>query len=85
MTRKRMKLSEAVRQAVRDFDGDQRSLCRLARVSESMLSHFVAGRKTLGLASLDRLVDALQLELRSRPRGRNIVKKTRAKSREGRP
>lgn len=71
--RKRMKLGEAARQAVRDFEGTQRGLCRLAGISESALSHFVAGRKQFSVTRLDRLADVLQLKLRARPRGAAIA------------
>ena len=67
MTRERKKLSEAIRQAVRDFDGSRASICRAAGISEGLLSHFMADRKGLSIASLDRLADALGLEIVARP------------------
>ena len=63
MKPKRPMLSDAVRQAVRDYDGPHASICRAARINEGLLSHFMAGHKSLSLASLDRLADVLGLRI----------------------
>lgn len=63
MERKRPKLSDAVRRAVRDCDGPRAAICRAAGINEGLLSHFLAGQKGLSLASLDRLADVLGLRI----------------------
>lgn len=63
MERKRLKLSDAVRRAVRDYDGPRAAICRAALINEGLLSHFMAGQKGLSLASLDRLTDVLGLRI----------------------
>lgn len=63
MKPKHPKLSEAVRRAIRDYDGPRASICRAAGINEGLLSHFVAGHKGLSLASLDRLTDVLGLRI----------------------
>jgi len=63
MERKRPKLSDAVRRAVREYAGPRAAICRAARINEGLLSHFMAGQKGLSLASLDRLADVLGLRI----------------------
>ena len=66
MGRKRIKLSDAIRQAVRDSELSRAAICRAAKIDEGLLSHFMAGRKGLSVASLDRLADVLELQVVSR-------------------
>ena len=69
MVRKRPKLSDGIRQAVRESRLARVAICRAAGIDEGQFSHFMAGRKGLSIASLDRLADVLKLEVVSRQEG----------------
>lgn len=75
MARTPNRLSDTVREAVKNHDGQRRTLCRAAGIDEGLLSHFMAGRKGLSVASLERLAEVLGLELFA-PRKRRRKGKT---------
>jgi transcriptional regulator with XRE-family HTH domain len=67
MTRKKRHFSDQIRQAV-DASGKSRyRLCKEIGVDQSTLSRFMSGERGLTTPVLDRLADALGLEIVTRP------------------
>jgi transcriptional regulator with XRE-family HTH domain len=63
--------SEQLRQAVRDSKMTRYRISWLTGIAESTLARFIQGERGLSLASIDRLMDALNLEIKSRQRKDN--------------
>jgi hypothetical protein len=59
----REKLSEQIRQAIRDADVSQYRLSFLAQVDPGHLSRFVNGKAGLSLDAIDRIADVLKLRI----------------------
>ncbi len=64
--RKKQPFSEQLRQAVRASDISQAELSRRTEIAESIISRFTHTDAGVSMASIDRLCDALDLELVSR-------------------
>jgi transcriptional regulator with XRE-family HTH domain len=82
MARKRMTFSEQIRAVIENSGTTRYALARQVGVSESALSRFASGERGLNLSTLDRLADALGLEIsvnvqnvkRPSPKGRKPAK-----------
>src|SRR5262245_45884175 len=70
MGRKRVKLSEQIRQAIRDSGRTRREISEAAKVSESLMSRFMSGDSWFSEKYLDRIADVLNLNLQSIKRQR---------------
>ena len=57
------KLSDQIRQAIRDSDISQYRLAFLAQVDPGHLSRFVNGKAGLGLDAIDRIAEVLRLRI----------------------
>jgi hypothetical protein len=64
------KFSEQLRRAVREGESTRYALSKTTGISQAVLCRFVAGTAGMSLESIDRLMDALGLEIRPRKRGR---------------
>lgn len=64
-----------IRQCIRDSDKSRYVLAKECGVSESQLSQLMAGTKGLSYDALERLVEALGMEIIIRPRTRRSSKK----------
>jgi predicted transcriptional regulator len=60
--------SEQLRQAVRDSKMTRYRISCLSGIAESTLCKFIQGDRGLSLASIDRLMDVLNLEIKRRHR-----------------
>ena len=58
-----MKLSDQVRRAVESCPRSRNSVCREAGIDPGAFSNFMAGRRGMSLASLDRLAEVLDLRI----------------------
>jgi len=67
MHRMSQSFSEQLRQAVRDSKMTRYRISWLTGIAESTLCKFIQGERGLSLASIDRLMDALNLEIKARP------------------
>jgi transcriptional regulator with XRE-family HTH domain len=63
MRRKRVKLSEQIRQAIKNSGRTRREISEAAKVSESLMSRFMSGDSWLSEKYLDRIADVLNLNL----------------------
>ncbi len=74
MGKRRVKLSNQIRQAVVACGVTRYSISKATGISESALSRFVSGERGLSLGTLDRLADFLELSIvagkRPKPKGR---------------
>jgi hypothetical protein len=66
----RQAFSEQLRKAVRDNSISRYRLAQLTGIAESTLCLFVRGERGLSLDSIDRLMDTLKLEIKSRKQRR---------------
>jgi hypothetical protein len=64
------KFSDRLRRAVRESEATRYALSKTTGISQAVLCRFVAGTAGMSLDSIDKLVDALNLEIRPRKRGR---------------
>ena len=64
------KFSDQLRRAVRESEATRYALSKTTAISQAVLCRFVAGTAGMSLDSIDKLVDALNLEIRPRKRGR---------------
>jgi transcriptional regulator with XRE-family HTH domain len=62
--------TETLRRAVLDHELSRHAISRRTGVAESVLSRFVRGERGLSSASIDRLVQFLNLEVRPRRKRR---------------
>ena len=60
--------SEQLRQAIRESSMMRYRLAQVTGIAQSTLSLFVRGGRGLSLESIDRLMDALKLEIKRRKR-----------------
>lgn len=63
MTKRRVKLSEQIRRAVKASGLSQYRISKELDVSESTISRFVSGRGGLSMEYLDALADLLELNI----------------------
>jgi transcriptional regulator with XRE-family HTH domain len=63
MSKKRVKLSDQVRQAVDASQLTRYRMCKTLGIAESTMSRFMSGRGGLGMAYLDALADLLGLDI----------------------
>ena len=68
---KPMRLSDQLRQAIRDSEHSRYAIWKATGIDQGVLSHFLAGRRGMSIQSLDLLCEFLRLELRSARRTRN--------------
>ncbi|MCH7702565.1 MAG: helix-turn-helix transcriptional regulator [Planctomycetes bacterium] len=68
---KSMKLSDQLRQAIRESKHSRYAIWKATGIDQAVLSHFLAGRRGMSIQSLDLLCEFLRLELRSARRTRN--------------
>ena len=61
---KRMSIAEQLRRAVNASGLSRAELCRRAGMDQGYMSRVMSGRQPIGAATLNRLADALGLELR---------------------
>ena len=71
MPKKRSSLEDQLRAAIEQSGMSLYRLSLVSGVSDSVLSYFVRGKRSMTLATADRLAQALGLELRQR-RGRKV-------------
>jgi predicted transcriptional regulator len=62
------KFSDQLRRAVRESEATRYALSKTTGISQAVLCRFVAGTAGMSLDSIDRLMDALNLEIRPRKR-----------------
>ena len=67
MGTERLKLSDQVRQAVRDSGMSQYALSRRLGINKGSVSRFMAGKSGLAMVTLDRLADLLDLNITAGP------------------
>jgi transcriptional regulator with XRE-family HTH domain len=71
MGKRRAHISDQLRKAIEGCGVSRYRIARDLGITESLLSHFMAGRKGLSLRVIDRLCEYLGLELRqSKRKGR---------------
>ncbi|MCZ6492671.1 MAG: helix-turn-helix domain-containing protein [Planctomycetota bacterium] len=74
MAKRRVMLSDQVRQAVDDCGMTRYAIWKATGIDQATLSRFVAGERRLSMDSLDRLADLLDLNIttgrRRRSKGR---------------
>lgn len=63
MSKRRIPFSEQIRRAVEATEAPRYRIAKAAGVSESTFSRFMSGHSGLSLAALDKLADALGLEV----------------------
>jgi transcriptional regulator with XRE-family HTH domain len=63
MSRTRQKLSEQLRDAIRESGMSRYAICKEIGIGEATMSRFMAGTSGLSLETLDKLGDLLGLEL----------------------
>ena len=68
---KSMKLSDQLRQAIRESKHSRYAIWKATGIDQGVLSHFLAGRRGMSIQSLDVLCEFLQLDLRPARRTRN--------------
>ena len=71
-SRKPKRLSDQIRQRVRESGYSGYAICKATGLDKGQLSHFLAGHRGLSLASLDILAEFLGLEVvcKSKRKGR---------------
>jgi hypothetical protein len=62
------KFSDQLRRAVRESEATRYALSKTTGISQAVLCRFVAGTAGMSLESIDKLMDALGLEIRPRKR-----------------
>jgi transcriptional regulator with XRE-family HTH domain len=62
-----MKVSRALREALRTADKSRYAISQETGISEAVLSRFLAGKTAIGGDNLDRLAEYLKLELVKKP------------------
>jgi hypothetical protein len=62
------KFSDQLRRAVRESEATRYALSKTTGISQAVLCRFVAGTAGMSLESIDKLMDALNLEIRPRKR-----------------
>jgi len=65
-----MKLTDALRQAIRQSGQSQDTICKATGIDNASLSRFLRGKTGLLQSALDRLVEYLDLELVPRKKRR---------------
>jgi transcriptional regulator with XRE-family HTH domain len=70
MPGRRVKLSEQIRQAIKDSGRTRRDISEAAKISESLMSRFMSGDSWLSKEYLDRIADVLNLNLQPAMRQR---------------
>lgn len=71
MAKRRIKLSDQIRQAVDESGLSRYSICKAAGIDQATMSRFMAGKVGLLLVTLDALADVLGLDITTRAkRGR---------------
>jgi len=63
MEKKRVKLSEQVRRAVKESGLSRYAICKAIGMDQSIMSRFMTGRGGLQQDSLDALADVLRLDI----------------------
>ena len=63
MSKKRTKLSDQVRRAVKESGLTRYAICQETGIDQGAMSHFLAKHRGLSMDSLDRLADLLKLNL----------------------
>ena len=58
-----MKISESIKQAILTSGSSRYQIAKRARVHQSVISRFVRGKSQLTLATVDRICEALRLEI----------------------
>jgi hypothetical protein len=58
--------TDQLRQAVRDSELTRYAICVRTGIDQGTLCRFIKGRRGMSLASVDRLMDCLELEIRPR-------------------
>jgi transcriptional regulator with XRE-family HTH domain len=61
-------IGERLKKAIRDTGLTQRELSRVTGIDETLISRFVRGQRGMSFETIDRLMDALGLEIVIRPR-----------------
>lgn len=64
--KRRETVSEVVRRAIEESGVSRYELAKRSGVSQSVLSRFVAGDRSINLETLDRLAEVLGIEIRIR-------------------
>ena len=68
---KPMKLSDQLRQAIRESKHSRYAIWKATGIDQAVLSHFLAGHRGMSLESLDTLGEFLHLELHvAKPTGK---------------
>lgn len=67
MATKRTKLSDQLRKAIETSGRSQYAICREAELAQATLCRFMQGKGGLSVDGIDRLAEALGLELVQRP------------------
>lgn len=70
MRRKKLNAEGQLRQAIINSKMSRYKISKLAGVTESQLSLFLSGKRTLTLTSAAKIAEVLGLELRPRKKGR---------------
>ena len=68
MARKNAKLSDQLRQAIKDSGMSRYAICKACDIDQGAMSKFMKRCVGLGLETIDRLVKFLDLELVKRPK-----------------
>ena len=71
MGRKRIKLSDQVRRAIKESGMTRYAICQETGIDQGAMSHFLAGHRGLSMDSLDRLADLLKLNIAKGGRGKS--------------
>ena len=64
------RFSDELRRAVRESEATRYAISKTTGISQAVLCRFVAGTAGMSLESIDKVMDALNLEIRPRKRGR---------------
>ncbi len=70
MGKKRVKLSDQVRQAVDESGMSRYAICKVLDMDQAIMSRFMTGKGGLSMANLDVLADLLELDVVARRKGR---------------
>ena len=63
MRKRRVKLSEQVRQAMARSGLSRYAICKVGRIDQATLCRFAHGKITLSMPTLDKLADVLDLDI----------------------
>lgn len=63
MTKKRIKLSDQIRQAVNSSGLSRYAICKAAKIDQGSFSRFMSGKIGLSLPTIDALADVLGLDI----------------------